>query len=934
MKLKKWKRLCGLLLAAVLVGSSFMQYTGVVRAEGEEPSYAASTCILKYERASETISAQSGGGVWYDSIAADQTYYVSFTAKSTNTFYFNYKGGTGRLVIKTDGYGLLGVADATNNQLWGNSNTGLNGAEGVKVTLCSESTKTTLWINGEKVKENISLTDDAAAKAGKPQVSWAEAELTLSDIKVWTVSDEPVYNAETDIMKYEAASELVSAGSAGQSWGVTIPENQTYYLSFKVQTTANLYFDYRGSQARILFGTDQYGLIGLETEKWPPGDFGLRKGVKITLRSDPDKTTFWLNGEKIVENAALSSTATGQKGIPQVSWADAEAILSDIKVWTAKDGSEEPPVSDEPVCDETKDKMYDITSVASGCTYADGVLTVPAETNAVMQTGLPSNAAYYMTLQVQTSDYVNLATRNGSYINLQPSGYQLVGTTSDAWVKSGLFAKLGTGVKITLYSDAVGFKMWVDGEKAIEAQYSTENSSANPNISWSFASLVTVSNIRIWRLSDEPRYDEMKDKLYDITSVADGCTYADGVLTVPAETNAVMQTGLPSNAAYYMTLQVQTSDYVNLATRNGSYINLQPSGYQLVGTTSDAWVKSGLFAKLGTGVKITLYSDAVGFKMWVDGEKAIEAQYSAADSSANPNVSWSFDSVVTASNIQIWTLNVAELAGNSITLDGNIGVNFYMNLGSAITPEEAVMNFTLPDGSTQQAVGSLTDDGYKYTCEVAAKKMTEEIKAQVVAGDAVSKEYTYSVKDYADTILSDEATYEKEIPLVKAMLNYGAYAQTYFGYNTEALANAGLTDTDVSGVTAATLNGFAKEAQSNAIAGLAGASLILESETTLKLYFTLSDEANVSSYTFSMGSETLTPEKSGTYYYVAITNIDAKNLDTDYTVKVTSGGTDLEVTYSPMTYCYNVLNGSYSDELKNVVRALYLYNSAANTYFA
>ena len=778
MKLKKWKRLCGLLLAAVLVGSSFMQYTGVVRAEGEEPSYAASTCILKYERASETISAQSGGGVWYDSIAADQTYYVSFTAKSTNTFYFNYKGGTGRLVIKTDGYGLLGVADATNNQLWGNSNTGLNGAEGVKVTLCSESTKTTLWINGEKVKENISLTDDAAAKAGKPQVSWAEAELTLSDIKVWTVSDEPVYNAETDIMKYEAASELVSAGSAGQSWGVTIPENQTYYLSFKVQTTANLYFDYRGSQARILFGTDQYGLIGLETEKWPPGDFGLRKGVKITLRSDPDKTTFWLNGEKIVENAALSSTATGQKGIPQVSWADAEAILSDIKVWTAKDGSEEPPVSDEPVCDETKDKMYDITSVASGCTYADGVLTVPAETNAVMQTGLPSNAAYYMTLQVQTSDYVNLATRNGSYINLQPSGYQLVGTTSDAWVKSGLFAKLGTGVKITLYSDAVGFKMWVDGEKAIEAQYS------------------------------------------------------------------------------------------------------------------------------------------------------------AADSSANPNVSWSFDSVVTASNIQIWTLNVAELAGNSITLDGNIGVNFYMNLGSAITPEEAVMNFTLPDGSTQQAVGSLTDDGYKYTCEVAAKKMTEEIKAQVVAGDAVSKEYTYSVKDYADTILSDEATYEKEIPLVKAMLNYGAYAQTYFGYNTEALANAGLTDTDVSGVTAATLNGFAKEAQSNAIAGLAGASLILESETTLKLYFTLSDEANVSSYTFSMGSETLTPEKSGTYYYVAITNIDAMNLDTDYTVKVTSGGTDLEVTYSPMTYCYNVLNGSYSDELKNVVRALYLYNSAANTYFA
>ena len=397
-----------------------------------------------------------------------------------------------------------------------------------------------------------------------------------------------------------------------------------------------------------------------------------------------------------------------------------------------------------------------------------------------------------------------------------------------------------------------------------------------------------------------------------------------------------MQTGLPSNAAYYMTLQVQTSNYVNLATRNGSYINLQPSGYQLVGTTSDAWVKSGLFAKLGTGVKITLYSDTVGFKMWVDGEKAIEAQYSAENSSANPNISWSFNSEVTASDIQIWTLNVAEPAGHTITLDGNIGVNFYMNLGAAINPEEAVMKFTLPDGSTQQVTGVSTDKGYQYTCEVAAKEMTKEIKAQVVAGDAVSKEYTYSVKEYADSILGDEGRYGEVIPLVKAMLNYGAYAQTYFVYNTEAPANAGLSDTDVSDVTATTLIGFAKDAQSNEIAGLAGASLILESETTLKLYFTLPEDAKVSDYTFLKESEELTPEKDGEYYYVAIKNIDAKNLDTDYKVTVKCGDNSLEVTYSPMTYCYNVLmgyTGEKAEQLKNVVRALYKYNSAANAYF-
>ncbi len=754
-----------------------------------------STKMLAKRFHSETISAESAGNVWYDSIAADQTYYVSFTAKSTDTFYFNYKGSEGRLVIKTNGYGLLGVADADNNQLWGSINTGLNGADGVKVTLCSESTKTTLWmkttlwINGEKVEENISLTTSAAEKAGKPQVSWAVADTTMSDIKVWTakdgaeeppVSDEPVYNAETDTLKYMSTSEIVSAGTAGQSWGVTIPGDTTYFGTFKVVTTGSIWFRYRGTAddtaGRMLLDQKQCGFYGLVQNMWPQGDRGLSDdGIKVTFRSEPDKTTIWINGEKLADDAAMATT--GQVGVPWVTWAaTADATITDIAFWKTKDAN------DEPVYDETKDKQYNITSVAEGCTYADGELKVPAQKGAGVTTELPSNAAYYMTMRVKTDNYVNIGTRVGSLIHIEKVGYSFDGTTENTWV------------------------------------------------------------------SDQK-----------------------------------------------------------------------------------------LFAKLATGVKITIYSDTVGFKIWVDGEKAIERTYSTANSSTNPDIPWSFASEVTASDIQIWTLNVAEPAGHNITLDGNIGVNFYMNLGAAINPEEAVMNFTLPDGSTQQVTGVSTDKGYQYTCEVAAKEMTKEIKAQVVAGDAVSKEYTYSVKDYADSILNDEATYGKAIPLVKAMLNYGAYAQTYFGYNTEALANDGLVDTDVSGVTETDLERFAKSAPSNEFAGLAGASLILESETTLKLYFTLPAGADVSLYTFSNGSEDLKPVKSGIYYYVTIQDIDAKNLDTDYKVTVKYGENSLEVTYSPMTYCYNVLKGYTGDkaeELKNVVRALYLYNSKANAYFS
>lgn len=785
MKLKKWKRLCGLLLAAVLVGSSFMQYTGVVRAEGEEPSYNETTCNLLYSSTSLEFK-EAGNKSFGVTVPANQTYYVSFTVQSVKTevaageVYFDYRGSNAaRLYLGQTQYALLGLdtTDYPTGQLWPQGNFGLSNSNGVKITLRSDSDKTTLWIAGERKNIDIPIATPAE---GIPKISWATAGTKFSDIKVWTEKDEPVYNPETDTMKYEATEVTMSQGS--KDFGVTIPADTTYFGSFTVKTAGEIYFNYRGTDdngGRLYLGQTQCGFIGLASVIWPQGDKGLSTtGIKVTFRSDPDKTTIWINGEKLADNAALAEGKMGLVGAPKISWASDTTTITNIAIWKIKDAN------------------------------------------------------------------------------------------------------------------------------------------------------------------DEPVYDEMKDKLYAITNVESGCTYDGGVLTVPAKKAAGVKTELPSNAAYYMTMRVKTDNYVNIGTRVGSLIHIEKVGYSFDGTTENTWVSDQkLFAKLATGVKITIYSDTVGFKIWVDGEKAIERTYSTANSSTNPDIPWSFASEVTASDIQIWTLNVAEPAGHTITLDGNIGVNFYMNLGAAINPEEAVMKFTLPDGSTQQVTGVSTDKGYQYTCEVAAKEMTKEIKAQVVAGDAVSKEYTYSVKDYADTILSDEATYAKEIPLVKAMLNYGAYAQTYFGYNTEALANASLEDTekDVSSVSAETLDSFKKSEQSNTAVALAGARLILESETTLKLYFKLADGADVKDYSFASGGKALTPEKSGTYYYVAITNIDAKNLDTDYTVTVTSEESTLNVTYSPMTYCYNVLMGGYTgnkeDELKNVVKALYLYNFEANKYF-
>ncbi len=63
--------------------------------------------------------------------------------------------------------------------------------------------------------------------------------------------------------------------------------------------------------------------------------------------------------------------------------------------------------------------------------------------------------------------------------------------------------------------------------------------------------------------------------------------------------------------------------------------------------------------------------------------------------------------------------------------------------------------------------------------------------------------FANAYEDDGTTVKNNE--YAKAYALVEAMVNYGAYSQIYFDYNTEFLANAGRTD-NVSTVTAENVN--------------------------------------------------------------------------------------------------------------------------------
>ena len=292
----------------------------------------------------------------------------------------------------------------------------------------------------------------------------------------------------------------------------------------------------------------------------------------------------------------------------------------------------------------------------------------------------------------------------------------------------------------------------------------------------------------------------------------------------------------------------------------------------------------------------------------------------------------------------------ARLVGHSLSLKGNIGVNFYMELDESFADSDtAYMYFTIPgdtvtyqtvyvkeqpDASLPHAETRTVGDKtyYVFPCSVAAKEMNSDITAQIIDGDDQGDSYTYSVKEYAEYLLDhadaegtdEQKAWAKAAPLVEKMLQYGTYARAYFD-------NADLDDIADVEIPSKFANYTSSLPDDHTYAG---ATLSLKSETTLSLYFTKdSILSDISCVDKDKHARTFETAATDSYQIIRIRNIAAMELQDAYTVSFKINGTAHSITYSPMNYCYKVLNGDSDNQLKKVVKALYQYSQAANLYF-
>ncbi len=659
-----------------------------------EPTYNAATDDMKYTGDAVTVTAESSHNFGV-TIPENETYWVTFTAKGTGTMYFPYRGtggdGSSRLSLQAFWSQVTGPGNAS---LYDQSaSTGFDGA-GTKITIESTPDTVSVWMNGRKIVEKAPA---AAAQEGLPQVSWATDGVELTDIRIWApksdrpVPEEPAFDKKEDSMLNNSFPADTLTLEAGENFHFTTRESgaKTFYFSFTARSEGELWVNYR-DPGRLYLGQTQYGAVGLAPESWKPFS-GLKDGVKVTIVSTPEHSSIWLDGKLVVEEKPLKALAksrrsslhlAGQGGslaeqaariyrsaaggfiMPSIS-ANSAVELSDIQLWVEGESSQN---LDAPVYTPSTDTGFPVKGVSGGTMTADGIVVEPESASAFLA-DLPYNADYNMSMRVTSegsgAKSVNIRFRGSdSFLVMNQSGYQLIlGGEATEWINWPLNMKYGVDVAIRSSQDRL--QVWLDGYKIYDLPY-TAGGSAQPGILWSYDNTVTAGNLTIWANetpeSDAPVFDGSVDQSYEIWQVTQG-SYADGVLTVPAQSQAILLSDLPHNASYYMSMTLKTDGAVNLLYRDGTGENqglftLSSSGYQSSATGDGQWVNKAFYT-LSMGAKVTWYSSPERFIIWVDGEKLVDDSYDKGGA-AQPAIMWSFDNEVTASDLCLWTKEEAR----------------------------------------------------------------------------------------------------------------------------------------------------------------------------------------------------------------------------------------------------------------------------------
>lgn len=238
----------------------------------------------------------------------------------------------------------------------------------------------------------------------------------------------------------------------------------------------------------------------------------------------------------------------------------------------------------------------------------------------------------------------------------------------------------------------------------------------------------------------------------------------------------------------------------------------------------------------------------------------IDVVYYSADSSSTSRtglLGWSANGVndsgtAVLSNLGKVTLSddkviTTKLTGSSITVGSDLAMNYYVNVSDDTVKADLsklAMRFTMNDIVKTVTEYAVVNGEYVFAFDgIAPQNMGDSIKAELLYNNKIiDVKDSYSIKDNAAELLSKNASDAGLVRVVTDLLNYGAAAQNYANYKTDALVN------DVTGMAEAS-TAAPTEADQYVLTGnesedvnIASASVLFDSVNKIGFTLNISDE--------------------------------------------------------------------------------------------
>ena len=289
----------------------------------------------------------------------------------------------------------------------------------------------------------------------------------------------------------------------------------------------------------------------------------------------------------------------------------------------------------------------------------------------------------------------------------------------------------------------------------------------------------------------------------------------------------------------------------------------------------------------------------------------------------------------------------------SLSLESSITMNFKVLKSSLSSFDEFYMTFECGGKEEKVTDYKETDKYYVFSYKGINPQLMNDNVTAVLHAKNKSEEYTspekiMSVKEYAYTMLDrySDDEHAKLRTLLVDLLNYGAAAQIYAGYQTDNLVNSDLTDVQKDWASKDTtefknIRNLNYKTISNPTAEWKTCSLVLKNSIMVKVKFSAKDVENktveivLKNAKFTYTKDDFVNNGDGTYY-VYCNELFANELSDDLLFTIYENGKPCSNTmlFSVESYA-RLVRDNYKDKpLDKMTTAMMLYGNSAKAYGA